>query len=89
MTPMEAFKRALFYVSGICSSRTLNKPGAVVQRLSPEARQALSELKSSDIDGGPAAERVDELKYYIGSDEYYRNKEFEKDRLEFDKKLKK
>jgi hypothetical protein len=89
MTPMEAFKRALFYVSGLCSSRTLNKPGAVVQRLSPEARQALTELKSSDIDGGPTAERVDELKYYVGSDEYYRNKEFEKDRLEFDKKLKK
>jgi hypothetical protein len=87
MNPIEAFKRALFYVSGLCSSRTLNKPGAVVQRLSPEAREALSQLKSSDIDGGPQAERIDELKYYVGSDEYYRNKEFEKDRLEFDKKI--
>ncbi len=86
---MEAFKRALFYVSGLCSSRTLNKPGAVVQRLSPEAREALQNLKSSDIDGGPTAERLDDLKYYVGSDEYYRNKEYEKDRLEFDKKLKK
>lgn len=86
MTPMEAFKRALFYVSGLCSSRTLNKPGAVVQRLSPEAREALQNLKSSDIDGGPTAERPE---YLVGSDEYYRNKEFEKDRLEFDKKLKK
>jgi len=89
MSPMEAFKRALFYVSGLCSSRTLNKPGAVVQRLSPEAREALQNLKSSDIDGGPTAERLDDLKYYVGSDEYYRNKEYEKDRLEFDKKLKK
>lgn len=89
MNPLDAFKRALFYVSGICSSRTLNVPGAVVQRLSPEAREALSKLKSSDIDGGPKAERLDDLKYYVGSDEYYRNKEFEKDRLEFDKKLKK
>lgn len=89
MSPMDAFKRALFYVSGLCSSRTLNKPGAVVQRLSPEAREALQNLKSTDIDGGPQAERLDDLKYYVGSDEYYRNKEYEKDRLEFDKKLKK
>jgi len=87
MNPIEAFKRALFYVSGVCSSRTLNKPGAVIERLSPEARAALKGLKSSDIDGGPTAERVDELKYYVGSDEYYRNKEFEKDRLDFDKKI--
>ena len=89
MNPLDAFKRAMFYVSGICSSRTLNKPGAVIERLSTEARDALKELKSSDIDGGPKAERLDDLKYYVGTDEYYRNKEFEKDRLEFDKKLKK
>lgn len=88
MNPIDAFKRAMFYVSGLCSSRTLNKPGAVIERLSPEARDALKELKSSDIDGGPKAERLDDLKYYVGSDEYYRNKEYEKDRLEFDKKLK-
>jgi hypothetical protein len=87
MNPIDAFKKALFYVSGICSSITLNKPGAVVQRLSPEARKALTQLKSSDIDGGPKAERIDELKYYVGSDEYYRNKEFEKDKIEFDKKI--
>jgi len=87
MTPIEAFKRALFYVSGLCSSRTLNVPGAVVQRLSPEARDALKELKSSDIDGSPQSERLDDLKYYVGSDEYYRNKEFEQDKLNFDKKI--
>lgn len=78
----------MFYVSGLCSSRTLNKPGAVIERLSPEARDALKELKSSDIDGGPKAERLDDLKYYVGSDEYYRKKEYQKDMLEFDKKLK-
>lgn len=87
MTPIEAFKRAFFYVSGLCSQRTLNVPGAVVQRLSSEAREALSKLKSSDIDGSSESERIDELKYYVGSDEYYQNKEFEKDRLEFDKKI--
>ena len=87
MGPMEAFRRAMFFISGVCSQRTLNQPGAVVSRLSPKEREALSQLKSSDIDGGPKAERIDELKYYIGSDEYYRNKEFEKDRLEFDKKI--
>jgi len=87
MTPIEAFKRAMFYISAVCSSITLNKPGAVVQRLSPEAREALPKLKSSDIDGSPTSERLDDLKYYVGSDEYYRNKEFEKDKLEFDKKI--
>lgn len=87
MTPLEALKRAMFYISGVCSSRTLNVPGAVVQRLTPEAREALGKLKSSDIDGGDKAERIDELKYYVGSNEYYENKEFEKDKLEFDKKI--
>lgn len=85
MNPIDAFKRAIFYVSGLCSQRTLNKPGAVIERLSTDTREALKELKSSDIDG--SVERVDDLKYYVGSDEYYQNKEFEKDRLEFDKKI--
>lgn len=89
MNPIEAFKRALFYVSGLCSQRTLNVPGAVIQRLNPETREALSQLKSSDIDGGPKSERIDELKYYVGSDEWYKEQEFKKDRLEFDKKIKK
>lgn len=88
MNPLEALKCAMFYVSGLCSSRTLNVPGAVVQRLSPETREALGQLKSSDIDG---TERFDsdELKYYCASEEYYKNKEFEKDKLEFDKKIRK
>ena len=85
MNPIEAFKRAMFYVSGLCSQRTLNQPGAVIQRLNPETREALSQLKSSDIDG--STERLEDLKYFVGSDEYYKNKEFEKDRLEFDKKI--
>jgi hypothetical protein len=85
MNPLDAFKRAMFYISGLCSQRTLNKPGAIIERLSPETREELSKLKSSDIDG--SIERLDDLKYYVGSDEYYRNKEFEKDRLEFDKKI--
>jgi hypothetical protein len=58
--------------------------GEVVKRLPSEA---LSKLKSSDIDGGDKAERIDQLKYLVGTDEYYRNKEFEKDKLEFDKKI--
>lgn len=92
MNPIEAFKRALFYVSGLCSSRTLNKPGAVIERLSPDARDALKDLKSSDIDGSNY--RLDDsgydgmnIRYYVGTDEYYRNKEFEKEKLEFDKKI--
>jgi hypothetical protein len=87
ISPIDALRRALFYVSGVCSSITLNKPGAVIERLSSETRESLKQLKSSDIDGGSTAERMDELKYYVGSDEYYQNKEFEKDKLEFDKKI--
>ena len=85
MSPLEAFKRAMFYISGLCSQRTLNVPGGVVERLTPETREALSQLKSSDLDG--AQERLDDIKYYTGSDEYYQNKKFEKERLEFDKKI--
>jgi hypothetical protein len=86
MNPLDAFKRALFYVSGLCSSRTMNKPGAVIERLSASERQALTQLKSDEI--GPTT-RIDDLKYYVGSDEYYQQQEFQKERLEFDKKLKK
>lgn len=88
MNPLDAFRRAMFFISGVCSSITLNKPGAVIERLSPEARQALQQLKSSDIDGSESSERIDDLAYY-GSEEYYQNKKFEKDKLEFDKRMKK
>lgn len=86
MSPLQAFKQALFYVSGLCSSRTLNKPGAVIERLSEETRQSLQQLKSEDI--GPEV-RVNELKYFVGTDEYYQQQEFKQDRLAFDKKIKK
>lgn len=86
MNPLDAFRRAIFYVSGLCSQRTLNKPGAVIERLSANERQALTQLKSDDINGDT---RIDDLKYYVGSDEYYQQLEFKKERLEFDKRLKK
>lgn len=86
MKPLDAFKRAIFYVSGVCSSRTLNKPGAVIERLSVSDRQALAELKSNDINGDT---RIDDLKYYVGSEEYYQKEQIKKELLEFDKKLKK
>lgn len=84
MKPIEAFKRAMFYVSGLCSQRTPNQPGAIINRLPDETRDALKELKSDDI--GVDAQ-LDDVKYFAGSDEYYQNKKFEKDRREFDKKL--
>lgn len=84
MTPMEAFKRAMFFISGLCSQRMLNVPGAIINRLSTKEREALSQLKSSDIDGSPNTERVE---YLVGSDQFYQNKEFEKDKLDFDKKI--
>jgi hypothetical protein len=84
MTPIEAFRRAFFYVSGLCSSRTENRPGAVIERLSPEAREALSQLKSEDI--GPEV-RLSSYEQLTGTEEYYRDREFKKDRLDFDKKI--
>lgn len=86
-TPLDALRRAMFFVSGLCSQRTLNKPGAVIERLSPEAREALSKLKSSDIDGSAGSERIDDLKYLATSNEYYENKELEAEKLKFDKKI--
>jgi hypothetical protein len=85
MSPLDAFKRAMFYISSVCSQRFINKPGVIIEHLSDDTRLELRKLKSSDIDG--SSERLDDLKYFVGSDEYYRNKEFEKDRLEFDKKI--
>lgn len=86
MNALQALKNALFYVSGLYSSRTINKPGAVIERLGQNSRQALQELKSDDI--GPEV-RLDDLKYFVGSDEYYQQQEYKQDRLDFDKKLKK
>lgn len=86
MKPLDAFKQALFYVSGLCSSNTMNKPGAVIERLSADVRKFLQELKSDDIGN---KQRIEDLKYHIGSDEWYQQQEFKKERLKFDKKLKK
>ena len=88
MKAIDAFNRALFYVSGLCSSITLNVPGAVIKRLSLETREALKGLKSEEIGSNVRLDDL-EFKYYVGSDEWYREQEFKKDRLEFDKKLKK
>lgn len=85
MTPMDAFKRAMFFISGLCSQRMLNVPGGVVSRLSDKEREALSQLKSSDIDGSLSCERIDCS--WVAPEEYYQNKKIEKEKLEFDKKL--
>lgn len=83
MKPIEALKAVISYVSGLSSQKILNVPGAAINKLSPTARQALQELKSSDIDG--SQERHEDIKYY--TNEFYEKKEWEKDRLEFDKKI--
>lgn len=84
MKALEAFKTAMFYVSGLCSTHTKDKPGAVIERLSSETREALQELKSDDIGSNVI---LDNVGYYAATNEYYQNKEFEKERLEFDKKI--
>lgn len=84
MNPIDAFKRALFHISGLSSRIFEKKPGAVIGRMSEKERAVLKDLKSSDINGD---ERIENLEYYIGSEKYYQNKEFEKVKLEFDKKI--
>ena len=88
MKPLEALERAMFFVSGLCSQRTLNVPGAVVERLSKEARDALCELKSSDVDGKTSP--IEHIRYWIDPHQYepmYRKPEYVQDRLDFDKKI--
>lgn len=84
ISPWEALQRAMFYISGLCSQQTLNKPGAVIQRLSSETRQALQGLKSDDI--GPDKQDL-QLKYYIDTRGLLQEEEYKKDRLDFDKKI--
>jgi len=81
---LEAFENALFYVSGLCSSKTLNVPGAVINRLGEKVREVLRQLKSDDIGSNI---RHDKVGYFVGSEEYYENKKFIQDKLEFDKKI--
>jgi hypothetical protein len=84
ISPWEALQRAMHYITGLCSQQTLNQPGAVIQRLSPETRQALQGLKSDDI----GSDKQDlQLKYYINTREQLQEEEYRKDRLNFDKKI--
>ena len=86
MRPLEALENAMFYVCGSIHPDKLNKPGAVIERMSAEARQALQQLKSDDI----VMVRQDRL---IGDEKYYDRKHFEetfcKEMMSFDLKMKK
>jgi hypothetical protein len=84
MNPIIAFKQAMFFVSGLYSSKTMNKPGAVIERLSSNARQALTQLKSDDIGNDSP---IEDLKYYIMSEEYEQKQKISKELLEFDRKI--
>ena len=87
MNAIKALKSAMFYISGLYSMKIMNRPGAVIEKLNDNTRCALQDLKSDDI--GPNV-RLDNYELYsVGSNEYYQKQEEIKDRLEFDKKLKK
>jgi hypothetical protein len=85
ISPIEAFKRAMFRISFLSSRLFEKKPGAVIARMSEEEREALKGLKSSEIDG--SKERITDLTYYSDFDGHYEKKKFEKEMLEFDKKI--
>lgn len=82
--PFDVFKRAVFWVSSLSSRIFANKPGAVIERMSPEEREALSQLKSSELE----KDRMTEFDMLtVAGNQYYVDKEFEKAKLEFDKKI--
>jgi hypothetical protein len=84
MKPIEAFSRLLgsIFLLDFWKRPGNNVPGKVVERASPEVREALSQLKSDEL--GPG-NRIEE--WHKGDDDYYKNQEFKKDRLAFDKKI--
>jgi hypothetical protein len=86
MSAISVFNQIKWWVSTI-SSRVFpkNKPGEVIERLSPEERQQLSQLKSEEIN---ESLRLDEYwKHVCQGDKYYYNKEVEELKESFDKKV--
>lgn len=87
MSPREAFQRAMFWVSCLSSRRFDKKPGAVIESMHETDRVELRKLTIEDVNPDPNL-RQDILEQLCpGDDLYYQNKQFEKDRLEFDKKI--
>jgi hypothetical protein len=87
MSPREAFQRAMFWVSCLSSRRFDKKPGAVIEQMHESDRAELRKLTIEDVNPDPNL-RPDLLKELCpGDDQYYQSKEFEKDLLEFDKKI--
>ena len=85
MNALEAFEKAVYWVSSISSRIFDKKPGAVIERMSEADRLELRKLKSDDINPDV---RLDEYQKFIcGDNEYWQNKGFVKERLEFDKKI--
>jgi len=84
MTPIDAFKRAVFWVSSLSSRIYADKPGAVIERMSEKERDALKDLKSSDVEGQLMN---DWDKYTLGGRQYDLEKHFEEAKLDFDKKV--
>lgn len=83
MNPVEALLETILASFLRRRSPHLQKPGAMIDRQPDHIRRVLQELKSSDIDDSKV--RKD---FIEGSEEYYQRKEFEKIKLDFDKKLK-
>lgn len=83
MKPLEAFGSAVSYVL-LSANNVPNVPGAVIEKLSTETRQALSELKSDDISSNVIPDC-----FIFGDNEYYRKKEFVKELMAFDSKMRK
>ena len=91
MNPLAVLKRALWKITLDGGRRFENKPGAVIESINEQDREVLKTLKSSDIDGSPSNEKIgeQELGIFSGFAGFYQNKEFDKDKEEFNKKLKK
>jgi hypothetical protein len=89
MNPLAIFMRLLWKVSIDSGKRFENRPGAVIERLNDADREELKNLKSSDIDGSPSNDKIENIGLFNCFESHYQKQEFEKDKAEFNKKLKK
>lgn len=89
MSPLEVLRKAVSKISIDRGRRFANKPGAVIESMSDKDREALKDLKSCDIDGSPSNDKIENLEYHTCFEYHFENKEFKKELIAFEGKLKK
>jgi hypothetical protein len=92
MTPIEALQKAIFRGGwpSVVSSRRHRRydgvPGEIIAQMAPEVREALAELRSSDIEAKKLSRFVAWLGYE-GFEQDHLESSFRRDREEFERKV--